>query len=420
MNKGQHSTKSVVSTVVSTVKAVRDDTLVAFGGQALKTANADGVPAANGYLVRFSTEDDPDATEMKDFFTKETYFGESLNLPVYFHHGLPIYAQDANGVKTMVGPGKKKIGALSIKADDTGLFVDAVCAEAGEYQTVIQKMLDDGVLGWSSGAASHLVTREPVLDANGEVKAHRITQWPLAEGSLTHTPGEPRNGASAPQITSIKSLLGQYGTYSWYYEDGDSDDWDASREMSTAAADVLLYRLSRAVRNILSDEKMTPAEQVEAIAGVYEEARTLTQTIVSALAGLDSTDDAATEIAVKSAFKAFVPEGEIGVAESRKAVSLTEQGEQLKADTDAYFGRASRLAALKSGAISPETKSVGQHLVEAAKPVVGVPYRTAAAPQGETRPTTPEMKSGEPPAPLLEMDAADREHIERRIAQLKL
>ena len=45
------------------------------------------------------------------------------------------------------------------------------------------------VLGWSSGAASHLVERQNVG------KSAMITFWQLAEASLTPTPAEPRTSA---------------------------------------------------------------------------------------------------------------------------------------------------------------------------------------------------------------------------------
>jgi hypothetical protein len=185
------------------------DMLIAFGGKAnVKTAD-DGTMKADGYLVRFSGPDDPDASSMRDFFTKSTYFGEAERVPVYFHHGLPIEVKSADGTIKRIGPGKVRIGKGTIKSDETGLFLDAVLDEAGEYQEAIQQLLDAGALGWSSGAVGHLVTREAVAGDDGKTKANNITQWLLAEGSLTHTPAEPRNVA-AP----VKTLLEQYGVSS--------------------------------------------------------------------------------------------------------------------------------------------------------------------------------------------------------------
>jgi hypothetical protein len=98
-------------------------------------APADAPPTADGYLVRFTSADDPDITAMKDFFTSETYFGEAERVPVYFHHGLPVVIRDAaTGATKTIGPGKTKIGTGSLKADETGIFIDAIIDEAGEYR----------------------------------------------------------------------------------------------------------------------------------------------------------------------------------------------------------------------------------------------------------------------------------------------
>jgi hypothetical protein len=50
-------------------------------------------------------------------------------------------------------------------------------------------------LGWSSGADPSGVLREPVKSATW------IKAWPIIEGSLTATPAEYRNGATAKTIT---------------------------------------------------------------------------------------------------------------------------------------------------------------------------------------------------------------------------
>jgi len=65
-----------------------------------------------------------------------------------------------------------------------------------EYEKRIMELAAAGKLGWSSGAAGHLVEREQVG------KSWRIKSWPIAEASLTPTPAEPRNNA-----VSVKSLF---------------------------------------------------------------------------------------------------------------------------------------------------------------------------------------------------------------------
>jgi HK97 family phage major capsid protein len=58
-----------------------------------------------------------------------------------------------------------------------------------EYERGLMELAAAGKLGWSSGAAGHLVEREQVG------KSWHIKSWPIAEASLTPTPAEPRNAA---------------------------------------------------------------------------------------------------------------------------------------------------------------------------------------------------------------------------------
>src|SRR5689334_20331145 len=51
------------------------------------------------------------------------------------------------------------------------------------YVRVVQRLVDKGVLAWSSGSLPHLV--EVADDGH-------IQRWPIVEGSLTPTPAEPR------------------------------------------------------------------------------------------------------------------------------------------------------------------------------------------------------------------------------------
>jgi hypothetical protein len=359
-----NSTKQRPAGRTGTPGVAISDVLIAFGGAAsvkaavAATETEAALPnGADGYLVRFSTADDPDITAQKDFFTKDTYFGEATKVPVYFHHGLPIEVKMADGSTKTFGPGKVKIGVGELKTDDTGVFIDAVLDESGEYVTAVQQLLEAGVLGWSSGSASHLVTREAVADDNGTTKAHNIKQWLLAEASLTHTPAEPRNVAS-PVLTSVKSLLGQYGAYSYDYEYGSPPAWNPTEKMGCAAADVLIWRLERAVDNILSDEDLTPAQQIEAIVGVFDEAKGLLTRLVNALAVVDVAEDDTTEAdlltATKSAFLKHVaanvlPPATKG-AETGEQLSLADQGQKVLEAVEAYTKRAGNVHTMRAKA----------------------------------------------------------------------
>ena len=149
-----------------------EKSVIAFGHE----VKALGDGKVGGYLVRFSTKQDPDLTG--DFFTPDTDFGEHAETPVLYQHGL-----DPELKARVLGKGK-------VKKDGVGVWVEAQLQLRDEYEKAIYQMAEAGKLGWSSGTASHLVERSP------EGKAARITRWPLGlDASLTPTPAEPRNAA---------------------------------------------------------------------------------------------------------------------------------------------------------------------------------------------------------------------------------
>ena len=149
---------------------------------------SDRLGSVKGYLVRFGS---PDATDLEgDFFTPQTDFGfpikagERVPLNVYYHHGMDKFV------------GKKSIGTGYVKMDETGLWYEAQLDMADSYGSMIAKLCKQGKMGYSSGAAGHMVERKSVG------KASEITRWCIAEASITPTPAEYRN--------SVKSLEDMY------------------------------------------------------------------------------------------------------------------------------------------------------------------------------------------------------------------
>lgn len=158
---------------------------VALFGGAVKALPGGKV---GGYLVRFSTADDPDL--QGDFFTKDTDFGPHAKSIVFYHHGMD---------KTL-GPRVLDEDA-SMKADDVGVWCEAQLDLRDKYAKAVYKLAKDGKLGWSSGTAQHLMQREAVKNTKGGT-ANWVKFWPLGlDASLTPTPVEPRTEAAA-----IKSL----------------------------------------------------------------------------------------------------------------------------------------------------------------------------------------------------------------------
>jgi phage head maturation protease len=150
---------------------------------------SDRLGYVKGYLVRFG--DTKTADLEGDYFTASTDYGfpvakgQRVPLNVYYHHGMD----------SMVG--KKSIGTGYIKMDDTGLWYEAQLDMADEYGSMIAKLCKQGKMGFSSGAAGHLVERKSMGGAA------EITRWPIAEASITPTPAEYRN--------SVKTLKEYYG-----------------------------------------------------------------------------------------------------------------------------------------------------------------------------------------------------------------
>jgi HK97 family phage major capsid protein len=153
-----------------------EKTVINFG-QAVK-ALPDG--KIGGYLVTFGGLD-----LTGDYFTAETDFGEYARLPVLYHHGMDKKLST------------RRIGTAEVRMEDAGLWAEAQLEMRDEYERMVYELAQNGKLGWSSGAASHVVQK--ALDDQGA----RITQWYMAEASLTPAPAEPRN-----TVIPLKSLLG--------------------------------------------------------------------------------------------------------------------------------------------------------------------------------------------------------------------
>jgi HK97 family phage major capsid protein len=146
-----------------------------------------GTNRVGGYLVVFGS---PDARDLQgDYFTPETKFLLDWydKRPVLYHHGLD------GKLKTEL------IGAIdTLGMDDVGIWAEAQLDMHKRYCVAVQRLVDKGVLRWSSGSLSHLVER----DHDGFIKV-----WPIVEGSLTPTPAEPR----MTNVSTLKHLYAEMG-----------------------------------------------------------------------------------------------------------------------------------------------------------------------------------------------------------------
>lgn len=160
---------------------MNEDFLVTFGSEVKALENGH----FGGYLIRFSSADDPDLSN--EFFTKDTDFGVvgGQKTPVYFNHRMPLKTRDGGHVVI-----KQKIGEATMAIDETGVLVDAIIWNRDNYEKAIIEAGKKNKLGWSSGTAPHLVDYEPAG------KARFIKSWPLGlDASLTPIPCEPKNKA---------------------------------------------------------------------------------------------------------------------------------------------------------------------------------------------------------------------------------
>ena len=140
----------------------------------------DGHGQVSGYLVLFGDESTPDL--QGDIFTPQTDFGfragQRVTNVLYQH-----------GTDRVIG--KSPIGSGVMGIDNVGVWIRAQLDTRSEYVRAIWEMAKNGLLGWSSGSASHLVEREK----RGRVNV--ITRWPLGiDASLTPSPADYRNLAT--------------------------------------------------------------------------------------------------------------------------------------------------------------------------------------------------------------------------------
>jgi hypothetical protein len=152
---------------------------IAFGGSVKALPNN----RVGGYLVRFTDQDDVDL--YGEYFDKSTDFlldefpVQNFALMLY-DHGLD---------KTIKALGIGRVDTL--RMDEEGVYVEAELKalnpkkwkqqqleNSDEYLSIIREMIDEGRIGWSSGAYPTTV----------EVEQRHIKSWGIVEASLTPRP----------------------------------------------------------------------------------------------------------------------------------------------------------------------------------------------------------------------------------------
>jgi HK97 family phage major capsid protein len=244
-----------------------EDTLVYLGDAVKATKMDDGSVKLGGYLVRFSTDKDPDLTG--DFFTKRTDFGNADNSASWFNHRLPVHYKGTSVEY------KDSLPNATLKKDDIGVFAEIVMKARNSYEETIAQMGLEGKLGWSSGTAPHLVDRKKSGDS------FEITRWELGvDASLTPTPAEPRNG-----VVPLKSLF----TPNDAVHDGEKETKPITEnKMET---EKLLAALKAQNDEAIETAVKKAAETVDAT--IDEKLKAFSATLPDVKAGVQVTKDAA-------------------------------------------------------------------------------------------------------------------------------
>ena len=143
---------------------MEDEELIYSGGE----VKALGGGRVGGYLVRFSTPQDPDITG--DFFTKDTDFGPATKSAAWFHHRQDAQLEDGTIVKAL----KKRFTDVTLTKDEFGIWAEGMLQLRDQYEKFVHDQVEAGKIGFSSGTAPHTVDREPVSKGVFWIKS-----WPL-------------------------------------------------------------------------------------------------------------------------------------------------------------------------------------------------------------------------------------------------
>lgn len=153
---------------------------------ALEAAD-DSDPRIGGYLIVWGSRSQRDL--QGEYFTPQTELALDwfARRPVLYQHGLDDHLKAS------------PIGVIDrLRVDATGVWAEAQLDLRHRYAAAVRRLIERGLLGWSSGSLPHLV--EVARDG-------RIVRWPLVEGSLTPTPAEPRR----TDVQTIKSAYQALG-----------------------------------------------------------------------------------------------------------------------------------------------------------------------------------------------------------------
>jgi HK97 family phage major capsid protein len=162
----------------------KTDTLIQFGGQVKR----DRKGHYGGHLVLFGSPDEKDL--YGDYFTSGTDYDlqEGQRSATYYQHSFDYHFKSS------------VLGRATLGMDDLGIWIDTQVQIRDEYLEALDQMIADGMMGWSSGTAGHLVEYQRTG------KAYWIKRWPLGlDASITPSPADPRQS-----VATLKSLQSEW------------------------------------------------------------------------------------------------------------------------------------------------------------------------------------------------------------------
>lgn len=158
--------------------------LLIINGGSVK-ATEEGV--IEGLGIVFTSENEPDRSSFRDFFTPDSFVRKSKSfvVPVYYNHGM--------------GPINQEIGEATLTKEDTGWRAVAKLYMDDPVAKTVFDSVKSSAHGFSTGAMQHLVSREAKSNDTNWLK-----KWVVGEISLTETPAEPK-----AIVENIKSVDGE-------------------------------------------------------------------------------------------------------------------------------------------------------------------------------------------------------------------
>jgi len=167
--------------VIPTFYAMNKSNLLVIDGGTVKT-DAEGI--VHGLGIVFGSEDEPDQSRERDFFTRDSFVmkKKSFSVPLYHEHGKGIF--------------KDQIGEATLTKTDNGWEATAQIDLEDEAGKQIYEKVKTTQYGFSTGALQHLVERE--AKSNG---TNFLKKWVVGEISLTARPAERK-----AVVQAVKSL----------------------------------------------------------------------------------------------------------------------------------------------------------------------------------------------------------------------